>query len=266
LRWSHPVGDSHKNLILEVINRNPVTGITQPEIIENVAKLSISHKKLSRQTASKMLKRIIQEAKISKKGRLYFPLNDDAVNMNIFAASINVKLRGMLLSDNPAIYPDHITTHGSNAKYIFEFANLFGASMIYLLIESMRPGEVSQKYKEDINIVEHLIKNSLPLDELTMKFREKLGIHNRYTKYGTASLDLNNRDFVRLSQEFRKVYPQLYQELEDGWQSISQLILTPRNDNKQRRCGHHWHRRYLYRYGEYYECRNCSLRKCAKSK
>lgn len=270
-RWTHPLGDIHKNLILEIVNGNPVTGITQPEIIEIIERLSIRHKGLSRQTVSKILKKLKKEAELSKKGRKYFPLNDDAVNMNILAASINVKLRGILLSDehidriSNKFYPGHRRTRDSSAKCIFEFANLLGASMIYLLIESMRPGEVSQKYKEDINIVEHLIKNSLPLDELVIKFRSRLGIRTGRTIYGTASLDLNNQDFIRLSQEFRKVYPHLYRELEEGWQSMSRLILAPRNDNEQI-SDHEWHKRYLYRYGEYYECRNCYLRKIAKSK
>jgi hypothetical protein len=268
-RWTHPRGDSHKDLILEIVNRNPVIGITQPDIIDNIAKLSISHEKLSRQTVSKLLRRLIEESKLSKRGRKYFPLNDDAVNMNIFAASINTKLREMLSSDDPIniipnkLCPDSLPTR-PNAKYIFEFANLIGASVMYLLIEGMRPGEVSSKYKEYINIFDHFIRNSLPLDEIVLKLRHKLHIHTKRTKYGTASLNLDNEDFGKLSREFRKVYPDLYTELEEGWQSMSQLILTPRNDNRQRSCNHKWHRRYLYRYGGYDECRICSLRKTAK--
>jgi DNA-binding transcriptional ArsR family regulator len=249
-----------------------VTDITQPEIIERLGGLSITHKKLSRQTISEHLKKLKKEGKISQKGRKYFPLNDDAVNMNIFSASINAKLRGILLSDEPInmisnkFYPGRIRTHDLSAKYIYEFANLLGASIIYLLIENMRPEEVSLKYREDMNIVEHLIKNSLPMDELVIKFRDRLGIDTRRTKYGTASLDLNNQNFIRLSREFRKVYPQLYRELEDGWQSMTRLILTPRNNKKQISCDHQWHKRYLYRHVEYYECRNCYLRKTTKSK
>jgi hypothetical protein len=254
------------------VNRNPVTGITQPEIIDTIAKLSISHEELSRQTVSKLLGKLKKETKLSKRGRKYFPLNDDAVNLNIFALSINATLRKMLLSDDPIdiisirICPDHLLTHDPHAKYIFEFANLLGASMMYLLIEGMRPGEVSSKYKEDINVFDHLIRNSLPLDEIVLKLRRKLHIHIKRTKYGTASLNLDNDDFRKLSREFRKVYPHVYKELEEGWQSMSQLILTPRNDKRQISCIHKWHRRYLYRYGEYYECRNCSLRKTEKSK
>jgi hypothetical protein len=262
-RWSHPIGDSHKNLILEIVNTNPVTGITQPEIIDNIAKLSISHEKLSRQTVSKLLRRLMEEAKLSRRGRKYFPLNDDAVNMNLFAASINGKLRGILSSDDPTniisnnFYPDHLITPNPNAKYILEFASLLGASMMYLLIEGMRPGEVSSKYKEDINIFEHLIRNSLPLDEIVIKLRHKLHTNTRRTKFGKASLDLDNKDFGKLSREFRKVFPDLYTALEEGWEAMSQLILTPRNDKRQTSCNHKWLRRYLYRYGEYYECRNC---------
>jgi hypothetical protein len=271
-RRTHPIGDIHKNLILGIVNRNPVTGITQPEIIDNIAKLSISHENLSRQTVSKLLGRLMKEAKLSKRGRRYFPLNDDAVNMNIFAASINVKLREMLLSDDLINIISNkfcsglLLTHDPNAKYIFEFANLLGASMIYLLVEGMRPGEVSSKYKEDINIFDHLIRNSLPLDEIVLKLRQKMHIRTERTAYGVASLNLDCDDFRKLSREFRKVYPDLYMELEEGWQSMSQLMLTPRNDKRQMSCNHKWHGRYLYRYGEYYECRNCFLRKTAKSK
>lgn len=271
-RWTHPIGDIHKDRILDIANKNPVTGITQPEIIDSMAKISINHKKLSRQTVSKLLGRLLEEAKLSRRGRKYFPLSDDAVNMNIFAASINVKLRGILLSDDPIniisnkFCPNHLPTDDPNAKCIFEFANLLGASMIYLLIEAMRPGEVSSKYKEGINIFDHLIRNSLPLDEIILKLRHSLHIHTKHTTFGTASLNLDNEDFRKLSREFRKVYPDLYTELEEGWQSMSQLMLTAKNDKRRTSCTHKWHRRYLYRYGEYYECRNCTLRKTAKNK
>jgi hypothetical protein len=270
-RWTHPIGDRHKNLILEIVNRNPVKGVTQPEIIDNIAKLNISHEKLSRQTVSKLLGSLMEDAKVTRRGRRYFPLNDDAVNMNVFALSINAKLRGMLLSDDliniilNKFRSDHLLTHDPNAKFIFEFANLLGASMIYLLIEGMRPEEVSSKYKEDINVFDHFIRNSLPLDEIVLKLRRKL-LRTERTAYGAASLNLDSDDFRKLSREFRKVYPDLYMELEEGLQSMSQLILTPRNDKRQISCNHKWHRRYLYRYGKYYECRNCSLRKTEKSK
>jgi hypothetical protein len=269
-KWTHPIGNSHKELILKIVNENPVTGITQPEIIEDIAKRSISHEKLSRQTVSKLLGRLEEEAKLSRKGRRYFPLNDDAINVNLFAASINAKLRGILSSEDPIniisnkYCPDHLLIDDLNAKCIFGFANLLGASILYLMIEGMRPGEVSSKYKEDISIFDHLIRNSIPLDEIALKLRHKLHIHTKRTTFGAASLNLNNEDFRKLSREFRKVYSDLFKELEEGWKSMSQLMLTPRNNKSQMSCDHKWNKRYLYRYGEYYQCRNCFLRKTEK--
>jgi hypothetical protein len=220
-------------------------------------------------TVSKILKYLRTEEKILKRKRKYFPLNDEPVNVNLLAAAIHIQFRRMLSLYKPrsglstAFYKGGFTTKDGTAKCIFEFANLVGAFIVYLLIESMRPGEVSQKYKENINLLEHLIQNSIPLDELAKKFRERLEIsriHNRVYS------DVKNEDFIRLSQAFMKVYPNIHKNLEEGWESMCQLILTSRNNNKQKDCDHNWCEHYLYKYGKYYKCHKCYSRKTTKNK
>jgi hypothetical protein len=265
-KWTHPRGDINKRIVLDLVNNYPIDGISQPDIIE---KLKLRHIKLSRQTISKILKNLVTEREIFKRKRKYLSSSDDQVNINLLAASINIELRRRLLSDNRGnglpnlLYQSSLTAENLAEKSIFEFANLVGAFIVYLLIESMRPGEVSQKYKENINLLGHLVQNSIPLDELAKKFRQSLGISATHNEIYS---DLENVDFARVSQAFMKVYPDIHNDLDKGWESMCELILTSRNDNKQKYCHHEWDERYLYKYGKYYQCRKCYYKTITKKK
>jgi hypothetical protein len=140
-------------MVLDLVNKYPVYGIAQPEIIE---KLKVGGIKLSRMTVSKILKNLVTEENILKRKRKYFPPSDDQININLLAASIGMELRRRLWSDSPGsglsnlLYQGPLTTKNLAEKSIFEFANLVGAFIVYLLIESMRVADQQLQCKVDL--------------------------------------------------------------------------------------------------------------------
>ena len=259
-KWSNPIGDSHKKKIFEIIQKNSLNGVYQHEIIKE--------SKLSRQTVYTILNKLMIEGEIYKgKGNKYFVASDDPININLLAASANIQLRKRIFKEK------HLISGISDAickcsfkdlteKYVFEFANIIGAFTIYVMIESMRPGEISKQYKKRVNLIEYLFNNTIPLNEIFYKLYYYLGININNRLYD----DISKNEFDKIHKAFMKVYPDIHNDLDKGWESMCELILTSRNDNKQKYCHHEWDERYLYKYGKYYQCRKCYYKTITKKK
>jgi hypothetical protein len=71
--------------------------------------------------------------------------------------------------------------------------------------------------------------------------------------------DIDKNEFDKIYKAFMNVYPQISDDLEKGWESFCQLLLTQKKNIKQKDCNHEWKERHLYKFGKYYECPKCYL-------
>jgi DNA-binding Lrp family transcriptional regulator len=152
--YSHPIRDLNKAKILELLKENWSTGFTQKEIIKKT--------KLTKPTVISILKELKSEHRIHRLASIYFPeFDDDFAFAYFFADYVDhflIKIMENKENTSNVVDTQHISkvvVKNSINKSIFEFVNMMGALITYILIES------SSVYVEDREPakIEELINN-----------------------------------------------------------------------------------------------------------
>jgi hypothetical protein len=219
---------------------------------------------LTRQTVFKTLKKLMAEDKIDCSNRKYYAKEDveSYFSNNLFAAYLNDQFKSMMTikklpKEGLAFAIGKFTANDLAEKNIFTFANVIGAFIIYVLIESKRPNQQNIENIERRQLTRHMIDVAVSLEDILYGFQNYLtSNHNNNTMYDEMTKD----DFAKVYQAFNKVYPSMFMHLEEDWKTFcTSFIETLPLDNKYKHCDHKWDEHYMYKFGKYYECSKCHV-------
>src|SRR5574341_1612698 len=150
----------------------------------------------------------------------YSQLNPNPGPRNYFLKAIS----GNSVSDD--YYMTRFTNDNITERNLFEFVNRVGAYIAYIFIELLRPlpewRSISKKKKQDR--IYYLVDKAVPVVKLFRKFCLLLGelgvMKSAEDSYMSEKdvfeeLELDQSSYEKLSISFRKVYPKVYEALEN---------------------------------------------------
>lgn len=258
-KWTHPIGDIHKNEILKIIRNHSVfeKGVYQHEIIKQT--------RLSRQTVYAILKKLTAEKKIMKSQGKYIitESDEDIFFILMFEAHLDRWLNRMLIANHQekrfSSSLENSNDTDSMQKRIFKFANVIGVFIIYLLVTGKRPTtEYNLEYEKREYLIRDIVQGRIFLENVLLGFNNYLLRKTNNKLYE----EMNKNDFDKLSKAFMKVYPELYTDLEQRWKTLAQHYIHELPTNIDfKNCKHKWEKHYIFNFGEYYQCINCYMAK-----
>ena len=106
-----------------------------------------------------------------------------------------------------ALFQGNYFTSPSVDRLMHEFIRKWGALMMFIFIEAVRPFEdKSLSLRDRADLVRYWVKNALPLDEMFLTF-QTLGSQNHLTG------EMEESDIKQIHNAFEKTYPDLYKIL-----------------------------------------------------
>jgi DNA-binding Lrp family transcriptional regulator len=252
-KWTdaHPIGHFNKSRILNLLKQDWRNGLKQNEIIEKTD--------LSKPTISRILQELLSEHKIFKLNNLYFPEFDDDFIFGYFLSDyVNVSLTKILekkktisdLIDTP--YKSKLIDKDPIDNSVFEFANVMGGLITYILIEG------SSLYADD--------RESAKIKELIDNIFKGISWNNIFYQFGNLFRDScedketrnHEKGFNMLSKSLKNVYPRLYETLEiKRIKFFKEWIQDNPDTNFYKNCDHEWKEHYLFKCGKFEECVHC---------
>ena len=172
----------------------------------------------------------------------------------------------------------NFTESDIHEKYLFELVNRIGGFITYIFIEAMRPSSryyndkksaISIKKKEMLSTT--LFHKAIDLDSIFVKVCYLFSIVGLFKNTPISPNDLDDSffnldedNFDKISETFRRLYPGIYEGLEKFWSdSIQQPILWTSSlvrDNEIKCTRHTWEGFHIYKLGDdnkYSVCRKC---------
>ena len=153
---------------------------------------------------------------------------------------------------------------------LFEFVNRVGAYIAYIFIESLRPVSHNKAVTENAKKerTRYLIEKSIPIERLFRRFcflLGQLGIidSNDFSLIPEKDVteepyELSESSFEVLSDSFRRIYPRIYEALENFWFNSRTFHLKHNSFfARSSKCNHKWEKYNLYRIGSCYICHKC---------
>jgi hypothetical protein len=148
------------------------------------------------------------------------------------------------------------TANDLTENNIFTFANMIGAFITYVIIESKRPNQQSIENIQRRQLTRDMLDVSISLEDILYGFQNYLTSNrNDNMMYD----DMTKDGFERVAQAFKKVYPSMFMRLEEDWKAFTSFIGKSPLDNKHKYCDHKWDEHYMYKFGKYYECSKCHV-------
>lgn len=275
-------GKYNKNRIMNSILETP--GIT-PHVI----KRKIFEDKLSRPAIYSHLNELIKEKKIFKKGSgHYYPTDPNLVHVFKFSkhlersielivdpllfenqfnlwsndstsvTKLRRRVRGISISKD---YFDTDFEDRNSEMKMLEFSTRIGALITYTLIESLRPlirAKNSQSIREaKKRFASELIRRSLSIDKLSMLFLRFFSLPNTLFEGNDA---LTKYAFNEFAENFERIYPSLFQGLEEFWSDsvLNALRWNTTLAKENTDCIHMWKKFNLFKIDKpYYLCSQC---------
>ena len=258
--------------------------------------------KITRQTVTTHLRSLVRERKIYKINHSYFN-NDPSfgnilnfarhmkeasktlfdpfqiyfshssktsrANPNVYnqvGLSLHKSIRGILDAHSTVISPEYCKTSFQDdemyEKYLWELANRIGSYFMYIFVEVMRPvseynitGIKSHKKKE---LLATLISRAL---DIQMMFEKFCGC--TLFNFSNRGDEFSNDIFKRITTAFKKLYPVVYDSLEQCWSDSINTSIDTQNtlamENKASNHNHKWEEFSIYKLKnkKYYVCRGC---------
>lgn len=263
--WTHPRGDINKNEILRIIRSHSIWegGVYQHELIKET--------KLSRTAVHNHLRTLTKEQKVMNSRGQYVvtQTDDDIFFILMFEAHLDRWLKTVITSDESLMKHSsifkmrEIQGADSKEKRIFEFANVIGAFIIYLLFIGKQPvPEWNLEYEKREYLIRDIIQGRIFLENILYGFSNYfLGI----SKKGPYE-EMNKKKYDNIVDAFTMVYPDLYTSLDQQWKTFAQNYLREQLQSLQNAvktkedCKHDMENHYMFNFGEYLECRKCHTR------
>lgn len=260
-KWSytHPVRTRNKMKVLNLLKKNWTSGLREKEIIKktNLAKPTIDH----------ILEQLISDHRIFKLTNLYFPEFDDDFKfgyflldyVNFFLTKIMEKKQTISDLMDSAYNPKLIVKDPLDSS-IFEFSNVIGGLITYILIESSSLYDDDREAAKIKELINNIFKGII-WKNIFYQFR------NLYRNSRENIQTTNNRKgFDKLIESLKSIYPSLYETLETNRIKFFKEWVKndPRDISLHENCDHEWIEHYIYKCGKFEECVRCSCKRLLK--
>jgi hypothetical protein len=248
-------------MIFRIISSTYGRGISITELAKKT-ETKLRPKGLTRQTVSSLLKELIRDGKVFKVKNKYYKeelYRDDG--WSIFGGYLGGLLRDKRFYGFPQ---DHISQmHLSDAfpnndktkKSIIEFANLVGAFVAYLLIESMRPTRTLLPTPFRVEKAKDFIATALDPGGLLATF---LSILPESYRKDAGSLQMIEKSLDKLSNTYKKIYPSFSKFIEEKYLEHFQTFYV-HDPEEYNYCQHAWKECFVHKIGVYYRCDKCQI-------
>jgi hypothetical protein len=277
------IGDVNRNLIYNIIAEHYPQGIYQHEIVGKTG--------LSRQSVYTHLNELMEEQKIYGSKNLYNIViqEGELLHFSRVIGQAGLALTGIpkylayfwdedgIRHENPDIdfYKKIAKANSISSfckprfskdevieKQLFDFASKIGSFLVYIFIEVMRPYEINKIKENDVysknRIGRDFLRHVATIECIFRRFQELLldsGYIHRKSDSKYSFYELDREEFDKLSKAFAKVYPMIYQGLEEYW--LDKINYFIEMSEKNIPCIHEWEYFHIYKLGKYYKCHKC---------
>jgi len=201
-------------------------------------------------TVYNLLKELIIEDRVFKSKRKYF-LNlffDDG--WSVFTRF----LQEFLLRQEDIIFPQqkfysnrHIFSSDLENE-IYNFGNIIGAFIMYVLIESLRPNQRMIRRESRDQIWESFLQKAVFLPYLLQRFWEQLP---EKLDFYRIIIGGDNTSFDKLYNAYNNVYPNFSEFADNKFKEYLSSV------KPFKFCDHEWLKVKVHKIGDRYECRKC---------
>jgi hypothetical protein len=229
--WDHPIGLGHKLMILKIISSSSASG-------EGITIAEISRKaRLTRQTVTSLVNRLVREGRITRIKRRYF-MTEDIFDerWSMFAAYLSYLL---IMGSVAKFQVDPIRRVEGNLRSnkvngndlesaLFLIANRIGAFITFVLIEAMRPSKKIMSRTMGSRMRLNFIKSSISSEGL---FRILINmLPDAVSADIVQGTQLRKASHDRLSRAFRNIYPSTYKAIIEGLEEYLHLLDSQSSD------------------------------------
>ena len=141
-------------------------------------------------------------------------------------------------------------------KSIIEFANLIGAFVAYLLIESMRPTRTLLPIPFRVEKAENFIETALNPAGLLTTFLSVLP--DSYRKDVILGVQMNEKSLNELSDAYKRIYPSFSKFIEEKYLEHFDIFYVDEPE-EYNYCQHKWKESFVHKVGVYYRCDKCQI-------
>jgi hypothetical protein len=240
--------------MVRTINKNSVYKLLFSRSVHRegmtVKEIQSKLKFLSERTISNILNDLLTEDKIfkSKSDNKYYVKSLFVDNeWSLFCEFLTEFQRQSHMSNNPL---RQMYTHGhvfadSLENEIFNFGNIIGAFIGYILVESLRPNEKATA-EDRYDILTKFLHNAVHMNFLFSQFQAIL------PKDSTNRLvmGLDNQLLKKIINSYDQVYPGFREVLDNMFREYIRF-------NNDISCDHEWHKIFVHKIGERFECHKC---------
>jgi hypothetical protein len=145
------------------------------------------------------------------------------------------------------IYSHGHTFHDELENEIFNFGNMIGAFITYILIESLRPNERATAL-DRYDILIKFLQNAVDLNSIFLQFVKILPQDST----NQLIMGLNNKLLEKIIDAYNNVYPGFSELLDYGFRKYISFDWS-----KSKSCDHEWRKVNIHKIGERFECRKC---------
>jgi hypothetical protein len=242
----------NQDKVLQIIREAYLDGLTQHEIIN---KMKSRNRPLTRQAIYNILKELKQQEKITKIDGRYIAIYTYGRGWHQFAGFLNESIEHLFSKlPHDSISRDIANTQFSSEnpinQSIFEFANLVGAFITYIFIESMHPAENTLTPDKRKDLASFFVEGAISIDKILAEFKKRFDVNKN---------EMNKSDYEGIRNAFKEIYPHLYDFLEKGYLDGFRRFLLYRTlyTITHIKCVHQWEEVYVHKVGMQYLCTKC---------
>lgn len=240
----YSLGSLHQKAIFDIVfSRSVQMKGTKVDEITKILKLS--HK-----TIYNNLDKLQAENKIFKSKHEYYVKSlfiDDG--WKVFAEFLKNFLRLYRLNKNSLIryYSHGYTFHDELETEIFNFGNMIGAFITYILVESLRPNEKATA-ENRLDVIVRFLQNAVDMNTIFLLFVKIFPQDSR----NQLMMGVDKKLLDKTVNAYNNVYPGFSESLDYGFKEY-----VGSNFEVSKSCDHQWREVRIHKLGEYLECKKC---------
>jgi hypothetical protein len=205
---------------------------------------------LADRTIFNLLNELLAEDKVFKSEKKYYIKDlflDDG--WSVFAEFLKNFQRQYRLSKIPLrrIYSHGHAFHDELENEIFNFGNVIGAFITYILIESLRPNERATAL-DRYDILIKFLQNAVDMNSIFLQFEKILPQDST----NQLIMGLNNKLLEKIIDGYNNVYPGFSELLDYGFRKYISFDWS-----KSKSCDHEGHKVKIHKIGDRFECSKC---------
>jgi len=242
----YSISSIHKKIVYNTLFSSSVhrEGMTANEIQAKLEFLTV-------RSIFNILNELKAEDKVFKSEKKYYIKDlflDDG--WSIFAEFLKNFQRQYRLSKTPLrrIYSHGHAFHDELENEIFNFGNVIGALITYILVESLRPNERPTAL-DRYDILIKFLRDAVDMNSIFLQF---VKILPQDSTNQLMIMGHNNKLLETIIDAYNHVYPGFSELLDDGFRKYISFDWS-----KSKSCDHEWRKVKIHKIGERFACRKC---------